>query len=721
VTYNTGSLAVTPAPLTVTPTNETKSYGSTFTAFAGTLTGIENGDAITGSYSSLGAAATAGVAGDPYAITATLNDPNGLLGNYTVTYNSGSLAVTPAPLTVTPANETKTYGSTFTAFAGTLAGLENGDNITASFASPGAATTASVAGGPYAITATLDDPNSLLGNYTVTYNSGSLAVTPAPLTVTPANETNTYGSTFTAFAGTLAGLQNGDNITAGYSSPGTAATASVAGGPYAITATLNDPSSLLGNYTVTYNTGSLAVTPAPLTVTPTNETKSYGSTFTAFAGTLAGLENGDNITASYASPGAAATAGVVGGPYAITATLGDPNSLLGNYTVTYNSGSLAVTPAPLTVTPANETKTYGSTFTAFAGTLAGLENGDNITASYASPGAAATAGVAGGPYAITATLNDPSGLLGNYTVTYNVGSLTVTQEVLTVNSTETTDALELSSNVQAVIGSGGNLTVNNPVELDPGGEVSIVNGGSATLPGVSLQPGAEGVNFDSGTLQAGGGFATSAPISIAAGGATIDSNGFDMSLMGSLTGPGGVTTVGAGSVALLGTNTYAGGTVVSAGTLIAGSRGALPVGSALMVGADASLLFGNQNSVSAGIAVPVAGSAGNVTVATATMTRSAGADTTRTAAFDTATKVTPAKVPMIGSVLLKTANMPAGISASAIHDAAILAAPSKNAARDMIWLDDFYGELSFASAGQNARLSEAALALEAVLAEYARS
>src|ERR1017187_1016721 len=67
------------------------------------------------------------------------------------------------------------------------------------------------------------------------------------------------------------------------------------------------------------------------------------------------------------------------------------------------------------------------------------------------------------------------------------------------------------------------------------------------------------------------GFTTSATISIPAGGATINSNGFDVLFTGSLTGPGGLTTFGPGSVALLGTNTYVGGTMVSSGTLIVGS------------------------------------------------------------------------------------------------------------------------------------------------------
>ena len=65
--------------------------------------------------------------------------------------------------------------------------------------------------------------------------------------------------------------------------------------------------------------------------------------------------------------------------------------------------------------------------------MIGIQNGDDITAGYASDGAAATVTVAGSPYPITASLTDPTGKLGNYTVTLNTGNLTVTPAAPTVN------------------------------------------------------------------------------------------------------------------------------------------------------------------------------------------------------------------------------------------------------------------------------------------------
>ena len=78
---------------------------------------------------------------------------------------------------------------------------------------------------------------------------------------------------------------------------------------------------------------------------------------------------------------------------------------------TLNEGSLTVNKAALSVTPDDQHKLYGEAFSAFTGSIVGIQNLDNITATYASDGAAATALVAGSPYAITATLVDPDGML----------------------------------------------------------------------------------------------------------------------------------------------------------------------------------------------------------------------------------------------------------------------------------------------------------------------
>jgi hypothetical protein len=339
-----------------------------------------------------------------------------------VTSTNGTLSVTPAALTVTGTNASRLYGDINPAFTGTITGLKNGDSITATFTS---AATASSAVGAYPITGTLADPGAKLGNYSVTSNNGTLTVNPAALTVAAADATRIYGDINPAFAGTITGLKNGDAITATFTS---AAAAGSAVGAYSITPSLADPGAKLGNYTVTSNNGALTITAASLTVNAGNSNRAYGDPNPAFAGTIVGLKNGDVITATYAS---VATATSPVGTYPVSPALVDPTGKLGNYSVTLNNGTMTVTPALLTVTATNTSRLYGDANPSFTGTIAGLKNGDAITATFAS---VATPGSPVGTFAIVPTLADPTAKLGNYSVSLNNGTLTISPASLTVTA-----------------------------------------------------------------------------------------------------------------------------------------------------------------------------------------------------------------------------------------------------------------------------------------------
>src|SRR5208282_2751107 len=204
--------------------------------------------------------------------------------------------------------------------------------------------------------------------------------------------------------------------------------ATVAGNPYAITAS-GATGSGLSNYTITYDGGTLTVNPAALTITANSFGKTYGTTY-SFLGsefTDTGLVNGDTVTGiTLSSPGAAGAATVAGGPYSITGSAATGTGL-GNYTISYANGNLTVNPAALTITANSFGKTYGATYS-FLGsefTDSGLVNSDTVTGlTLSSAGAAGTATVAGGPYAITGSAASGTGL-GNYTISYVNGALTV--------------------------------------------------------------------------------------------------------------------------------------------------------------------------------------------------------------------------------------------------------------------------------------------------------
>src|SRR6202044_2090688 len=102
---------------------------------------------------------------------------------------------------------------------------------------------------------------------------------------------------------------------------------------------------------------------------------------------------------------------------------------LTNYPVVYDNGVLTVGQATLTVTAANASRAYGVANPAFTGTVSGALNGDTFTVSGSST---ATISSPAGTYAIVPVATGAN--LGNYTVVYDNGVLTVGQATLTVTA-----------------------------------------------------------------------------------------------------------------------------------------------------------------------------------------------------------------------------------------------------------------------------------------------
>jgi len=118
-------------------------------------------------------------------------------------------------------------------------------------------------------------------------------VTKAPLTITVNAQTKVYGASLPTLTASYSGFVNGDtpaSLTTPTTLTTTATAASaVAGSPYAITAS----GAASANYTISYVQGNLTVTPAPLTITATNQTKAYGAAVPALVASYTGFVNGD--------------------------------------------------------------------------------------------------------------------------------------------------------------------------------------------------------------------------------------------------------------------------------------------------------------------------------------------------------------------------------------------------------------------------------------------
>jgi filamentous hemagglutinin family protein len=490
-----GSLTVTPAPLTITLGAQSSVYGQSpalngadYSA-AGTL---YNGDTLTGVTLATNATSASPVGGG-YTVFATGEAGTGL-GNYDITVNDGGFSVTPAALTITAAAQNSIYGQTpelgDTAFSASGLVTANGDSV-ASVSLATDATAASPVGG-YTITPRAAAGTGL-GNYDISYETGTLTIDPAALTITAGEQNSIYGQTpelgDTAFS--TSGLVNGD--TADSVTLTTNATSASPVGGYIIT-----PSGAvgtgLGNYTITYDTGALTITPAALMITAGAQNSIYGQMLslgdTAF--NAAGLVNGDAVD-SVTLTANASPASPVGG-YTITAS-GAAGTGLGNYTISYETGALTINPAALTITADDVTKDAGAAVdlgtTGF--TAAGLVNGDSVSAvTLSSGGADAGASVQDSPYAIV-----PSGAVGsglaNYTIAYVDGALTVAATVsisaVAASAAYLPDGNAIAAAPQVLqAGPGGNAPAALPLIIarQDAASVAVTDGGLAISTGLAL-------------------------------------------------------------------------------------------------------------------------------------------------------------------------------------------------------------------------------------------
>jgi filamentous hemagglutinin family protein len=481
-----GTYTVNPATLTITSKSSSSAYNgvTTFNALTqagysvagliSTIGGTPTGDAVTSTTSAINVNTSSGAAvtGSSVATAGTFSVIESLaqgsnLNNYTINYVRSTFDVTPAALTITAANDSKTYGSTTTnagiaynasgvkttsADGFTISGLLGSDAVnTVTLSSlTGAIAAASASITPYAITPSAA-AGSGLSNYSINYINAGLTINKAVLTIT--NPTMVYNGTTTFAAGT----------------PGTTATVTGVGGqPFTLggSATMTNPNVLGGsnitstagltftgvgssNYELPASIANVVITPAPLTVTLAPQTKTYDSTTGAVLTAGTSSTNGSYTIGGFVSgQGAfitqtsgvynfanASTSGLTSVATTVSTTLSPSNwtansgTSLSNYSLpTTVSATGTITKAPLAIL-ANDVSTFVNTQPA-AGNLtyvvSGLVGTDTPGSAFTVAPAAAlapdasltTAGVFAGKVI-------PSVTAPNYTVTATPGTLTV--------------------------------------------------------------------------------------------------------------------------------------------------------------------------------------------------------------------------------------------------------------------------------------------------------
>jgi 6-phosphogluconolactonase (cycloisomerase 2 family) len=318
------------------------------------------------------------------------------------------------------------------------------------------------------------DPGTQDGPWTVQVSWGDPNNTPTTFTTASEGSLGTAGHT--------------------YASPGT----------YTVTVSVIDQGGLTGRNTFKVTVGQV---PSTTSVTSSSPSSVYGQsvTFTAvvngnaqgsvsFYDNNAFLGTGTLSMVNGVNQASFSTTFLRAGGHSITATYGGDAVYLGSSTVT--SLSQTVRLAPLTVTGANQSRVHGQANPVFTGTITGLVNGDQITATYTTS-AGPTSPV--GTYAIVAAaIDSTTSRLGNYAVTLVNGTLTIGQDSTTTTgsvsspSTSFGQALTFTATVAAKAPGSGTPTGNvDFFDLTTNTDLGVValSAGSAALTTASLDTG----------------------------------------------------------------------------------------------------------------------------------------------------------------------------------------------------------------------------------------
>lgn len=330
ITYTPDNLAITPAPITITASSVNKPFGNILTSGPVTsgfsVTGLQNGETITGVTMTYGAGAAANAPPGTYTGSAVASNPvgaNGFLNsNYGITYVAGDVDVGIEGPTITattnPSAVNTVYGTASPSSSFTVSGI----NMTAGI----------LVTPPAGFEVSTDNIN--FSNTVTVGAAGNIASTTIYIRLTSTTAASTY-------AGAIAlTSQNATTVNV-----------------------------LMPNSTVT---------PKPMTITALPVTKPFGSVLPSGQSTTAfqaaGLVNGQSINTIIVNygPGNAATdpVGTYTGSVIIAASTGGNGFLSTNYAITFIPGDLIVVGEGINIAsnPLPLTTVYGtpSASTSFA-------------------------------------------------------------------------------------------------------------------------------------------------------------------------------------------------------------------------------------------------------------------------------------------------------------------------------------------------------------------
>ena len=309
-------------------------------------------------------------------VTVTVTGKGNYAGSVDVTYQ-----ITPATLTVATPSASKVYDGEALAAEGSVSGFVAGES--APFATTGSQTLVGSSTNTYAIDWAAEGATAKQSNYVVSEELGTLTVTETTdeIVATPASYTGVYDGTAHGVSVTVTGLPKGYSVKSAISY----AQATDVTGDAPVVANVDElvivnaqGEDVTANLNIQKGTGTIAITPATLTVTTPSASKAYdGSALTA-EGKVSGFVAGESAT--LVTTGSQTLVGTSDNTYELN---WDGNAKAANYEIVESIGTLEVTQsqAAIVIVPQGASKTYDGTPLEAAGyDVYGLPVGFTLTA-----------------------------------------------------------------------------------------------------------------------------------------------------------------------------------------------------------------------------------------------------------------------------------------------------------------------------------------------------
>ena len=436
-----GSLTIAPMALTITAGSDSKAYdGTPLTCGEFDSTTPAEGDTVT-SVTLTGSQTNVGSSDNVASDAKLMRGGRDVTANYAITYEKGTLAVTPltdkVTVTITGNTGTVTYNGAEQSVTGyKVESISNPLYTAADFAFSGTASVTGTDADTYAMgltAAQFRNQSANITNVEFIVTDGSLTINPRKVTLTSTSDEKVYdGQPLTNGTVTVSGDGFAKGEGAAYSVTGSQTNVGSSDNTFTYMLNANTKAS---NYTIESKFGKLTVTPVTDEVVVTINGNSIDKTYNGAEQSVTGykvesISNPLYTAADFAFSGTASVTGTDAGSYPMGLTAEQFKNTSKNFTnvkFVVNDGELTINPMALTITAGSDSKAYnGTPLTNDTFTRTSLAAGDTL-ASVTVTGSQTNVGSSDNVASDAKLMRGDRDVTANYAIEYVNGKLTVTK------------------------------------------------------------------------------------------------------------------------------------------------------------------------------------------------------------------------------------------------------------------------------------------------------